>query len=208
MGPAGLGHLGQGLPLNWGLRGQRNEPCWSRRGAHTCWLEGASKGVSRRELYRGRGLPGQLGLHPELCSDPLLLRPSPGLKPQSSGTQTTPPESSLVPGGGEGPGAAGLQVSALPSSGTLLLGAVGAGALLLTVAAPLRSPRGSSPCPAQAGPPPTTNPSLAASPLLSLPNCTLWIFVLVSKGQPEGGSSVSPLDRPASVHLPLPWTRA
>ena len=89
---------------------------------HTRWLEGASKGVSRRELYRGRGLPGQLGLHPELCSDPLLLRPSPGLKPQSSGAQMTPPDSSLVPGGGEGPGAAGLQVSALPSWGPCLSG--------------------------------------------------------------------------------------
>lgn len=118
----------------------------------------------------------------------------------------TPPDSSLVPGGGEGPGAVGLQVSALPSSGALLVGAVGAGASLLTVAAPLRSPRGSSPRSAQAGPAPTTNPSLAASPLLSLPNYTLWIFVLVGKGQAEGGSSVSPLDRPASVHLPSPWT--
>lgn len=86
-------------------------------------------------------------------------------------------------GVGRGLGASGLQVSALSSSGPLLVRGCSSRGLASHRGHTPPQPQGSSPRPAQAGPPPITNPSLAASPSLSVPNCPLWILVLMGKGR-------------------------
>ena len=70
---------------------------------------------------------------------------------------------------GRGPGASEVQVSTLPSSGALLVRGRGSRGLASHRGRTPLQLRGSSPCPAQAGPPPTTKPSLAASPSPSFP---------------------------------------
>lgn len=174
--------------------------------AHTCWREGALRGVSRRELYGGRSLPGQHGLHPEPCSDPLLLRPSPGLEPRSPGAQI-PRQQSGPCGWGGARGPRSSKSAPSPPRGPCLSGAVGAGALLLTVAAPLCSSGGPPRALLRPARPQQLSP---ASP--PHPRCLSRLHTLdlrpCGKGQAEGSSSVSPLDQPARAHFPSMWIRA
>lgn len=136
-----------------------------------CWLEGAPRSVSHRELYWGRGFPGPAGSLEKAL--PVGLRagaadstPSPALtpsfcsphwawSPRAQGLREFLQRTALVPGAREEPGG-GCQhfkpaSSCPPLPQTPCLSSVlGASVLLLTVAGPLQAPGVTSlPCSAR-----------------------------------------------------------
>lgn len=124
------------------------------------------KGVSRRELYGVAVSLGSWGstLSPALIPCCCALHRAWSPRAQALRFLQTAAWSLWV---GRGLGASELQVSTLPSSGALLVRGRGSRGLASHHGCTPLQLRGSSPCLAQAGPPPTTKPSLAASPSLS-----------------------------------------